>query len=150
MVISNRAGKYKKKGADVRKQGTILKVISAGMVLAVLMLAAVGCGSSPSTAAVENFMKAAQDKDCGKMIDLMDLSAAQAQGAINKDELIKSCEDSKGLGDVVSYKILEEKVDGDSATIKVEVTTKEGDKEKTESDTLTVKKVDGDWKISIL
>lgn len=134
----------------MRKPSVILKVISAGMVLAVLALSAVGCGSSGSTAAVEGFMKAAQDKNCSKMIDYMDLKAAEAQGAVNKDELIKSCEDQQGLGDVASYKILEEKEDGDKAEVKVEVTTKENGTEKTQSDTLKVTKVDGDWKISIL
>lgn len=134
----------------MRKQSVFLKVISAGMVLAILALSAVGCGSSGSTAAVEGFMKAAQDKNCSQMIDFMDLKAAEAQGTVNKDELIKACEAQQGLGDVVSYKILEESVDGDKAQVKVEVTTKENGEEKTQSDTLNVMQVDGDWKISIL
>jgi len=116
-----------------------------------MALAAFGCGSAGPKAAVEDFMAAAKDKNCEKMVDLMDLKAVEDAGAaINKDELVNSCKSESGLGDVVSYKILEEKTDGDKSEIKVEVTTKENDKETTESDTLTLNKRDGEWKISFL
>lgn len=130
---------------------SLFRVMFAAAVFAVVALAAFGCGSSGPKAAVEDFMAAAKDKNCEKMVDLMDLKALDDAGAgINKDELVNSCKAESGLGDVVSYKILEEKTDGDKSEIKVEVTTKENDKETTESDTLTLNKRDGAWKISLL
>jgi len=130
---------------------SLFRVLFAAAVLAVLTLAAFGCGETGPKAAVEDFMSAAKDKNCEKMVDLMDLKAVQDAGAtINRDELVDSCKSESGLGDVVSYKILEEKTDGDKAEIKVEVITKENDKESTETDTLTVNKRDGEWKISFM
>lgn len=120
-------------------------------ILAMLVLAAFGCGSSGPSAAVEDFMGAAKSKDCDKMVDFLDMKAFESSGiTINRDELVESCKAESGIGDVVSYKILEEKVDGDSAEIKVEVTTKEGEEETTESDTLKLIKRDGEWKIATL
>jgi len=119
------------------------------MVAALLVLAAIGCGSSGPKSAVESFLNAAKDKDCEKMINLMDLSAMESSGVLNKDQLIESCKQESGLGNVSSYKILEETTDGDKGTVKVEVTTNENGTEKTESDTLTVNKINGEWKISL-
>lgn len=130
---------------------TLFRVLFALAVLAVVTLVAFGCGSTGPKAAVEDFMAAAKDKNCEKMVDLMDLKSVESAGAaINRDELIQSCKAESGLGDVVSYKILEEKTDGDKSEIKIEVTTKENDKESTETDTLPVNKIDGEWKISLL
>lgn len=130
---------------------SLFKVLSAIAVLTVVMLAAFGCGDTGPKGAVEDFMAAAKDKNCEKMIDMIDLKAAEDAGAtINKDDLAKSCNAESGLGDVVSYNITEENVDGDKAEVKVEVTTKANEQETTESDTLKVNKRDGVWKISLL
>lgn len=130
---------------------SLFKVLSAVAVLTVVMLAAFGCGDTGPKGAVEDFMTAAKDKNCEKMIDMIDLKAAEDAGAtINKDDLAKSCNAESGLGDVVSYNITEENVDGDKAEVKVEVTTKANEQETTESDTLKVNKRDGVWKISLL
>jgi hypothetical protein len=121
------------------------------MAPALVALVLIGCGSSGPKAAVENFMEAAKNKDCEKMVNLMDLSAFEAAGVSQgKEELIQSCKDESGLGDVVSYKITEEKTEGDKGTVTVEVTTKEDGTENTETSTLTVNKIDGEWKISFI
>ncbi len=129
-------------------------VLRAGIVLAVLvglMLTAFGCGSSGPSAAVEGFIKATQDKNCSKMVDYMDLKSFEASGVtVGKDELVKACEEQKDQSELLSYKIIEEKTDGDKSEVKVEVTTKDNGEEKTESDTLTVNKQDGEWKVSLL
>ena len=130
---------------------TWLMVFAATLVLALLVLPLIGCGTSGAKQTVDGFMAAAKDKDCEKMVGYMDLSPAAAQGvSINKDELVQACKDENGLGEVVSYKVLEEKVDGDNAEIKVEVVTKENGEEKTTTDTLKVINKDGSWLISIL
>ena len=127
------------------------RVLVAVSILAIMVLAAIGCGGSGPSAAVEGFINAAKDKDCEKMIDYIDLAAFETQGVtINKQELVDACKAESALGEVVSYKILEETVDGDKATVKVEVTTKEDGQENTESDTLQLNKRDGEWKISTL
>lgn len=127
------------------------RVLVAVSILAIMVLAAFGCGSSGPSAAVEGFIGAAKDKDCEKMIDYIDLTAFETSGVtINKQELVDACKAESALGEIVSYKILEETVDGDKATVKVEVTTKENDKEQTESDTLQLNKRDGEWKISTM
>ncbi|MDO8736262.1 MAG: DUF4878 domain-containing protein [Thermoleophilia bacterium] len=127
------------------------RVLVAVSVLAIMVLSAFGCGSSGPTAAVESFMKAAQDKDCETMIDYIDLSSLETSGVtINKEELVQACKSESALGDVVSYKVLEEKINGDTAEVKVEVTSKEDGAEKTESDTLKLNQRDGKWLISTL
>jgi len=127
------------------------RVLVAVSVLAILVLSAFGCGSSGPKAAVDGFMGAAKDKNCEKMIDYIDLKGFETSGVtINKEELVEACKAESALGEVVSYKILEETADGDKATVKVEVTTKENGNEKTESDTLKLTKRDGEWKISTL
>lgn len=131
------------------KGQTVMRVLLVA-VLAALLMAVAGCGSSGPTAAVEDFMKATQDKNCQKMIDAMDFKAAEEAGIPNlKDELVKACEEEKDSGgELVSYKILEETINGDSATVKVEATTKNNDQEKTESTTLNLVQRDGKWLIS--
>lgn len=125
------------------------KAFTMAVVLSLVVLVAIGCGSSGPKAAVENFMNAAKDKNCEKMVDLMDLSAMQAAGVAGKEELIQSCKDESGFGEVKSYKILEETTEGDKGTVKVEITTNQNGTEKTESDTLTVNNINGEWKISL-
>jgi hypothetical protein len=127
------------------------RILVAVSVLAILVLSAFGCGSSGPTAAVEDFMGAAKDKNCDKMIDLIDLKGFETSGVtIDKQELVDACKAESDLGDIVSYKILEETIDGDKATVKIEVTTKENGNEQTDSDTLQLTNRDGQWLISTL
>lgn len=127
------------------------RILVAVSVLAILVLSAFGCGSSGPTAAVEDFMGAAKDKNCDKMIDLIDLKGFETSGVtIDKQELVDACKAESALGEIVSYKILEETIDGDKATVKVEVTTKENGNEQTDSDTLQLTNRDGQWLISTL
>jgi len=123
----------------------------AALIVSLLALLA-GCGSSGPSSAVESFIKAAQDKDCNKMVDLMDLQAVEEQGATNvREELVASCQqEANSSGEIVSYKIVEEKIEGDKAEVKIEVTTKENGEEKTDNDTLTVFQRDGEWKVSFM
>ncbi|MBE0428751.1 MAG: DUF4878 domain-containing protein [Thermoleophilia bacterium] len=118
-------------------------------VVAVMSVAALGCGNDSPSAAVEEFLKAAEDKDCEKMVDLIDLEGAAEQGLpLDRDDLIQSCEAESGLGDVVDYQIISEEIDGDEAEVAAEVTVKEDDEEVTQTDTLKLVKKNGDWKIS--
>ncbi len=124
-------------------------MIAAALLLAVLALAAFGCGGSGPQAAVEDFMNAAKAKDCEKMVDLLDLDAPEFQGlGMNKEALVEACkQDAEAGGEVVSFKVLEESVDGDTATVKVEVTTKVEGQESTETSTIKLTKRDDGWKL---
>lgn len=122
----------------------------AVMVFAFVLLAVFGCGDSGPKAAVDGFMKAANDKDCEKMIDYIDLSQMQAQHApFSKDDLVQSCKDEGGLGEIGSYNITEEKIDGDKATVKVEMTVNENGTDSTKTDTINLVQIDGQWKVSL-
>ena len=122
----------------------------AVMVFAFVLLAVFGCGDSGPKAAVDGFMKAANDKDCEKMIDYIDLTPMQAQGVpFSKDDLVKSCKDEGGLGEIGSYNITEEKIDGDKAEVKVEMTVKENGTDQTRTDTINLIQIDGQWKVSL-
>lgn len=127
----------------------ITKVTVLAAVLAALLMAVFGCGGSSAGAAMEDFLKAAQNKDCEKMVDMMDLSAITQMQSVSRDQLVESCKSESASGEILSYKILEEKVEGDKAEVKVEVTTKSEGQEDTESDSFTLNKKDGAWKISL-
>lgn len=120
------------------------------MVLAFVLLAVSGCGDSGPKTTVDGFMKATKGKDCEKIFDYIDLSPLQSQNLpYSKDDLIKSCKDEGGLGDISGYNITEEKVEGDKAEVKVEVTTNENGTDQTKTDTVNLIQIDGQWKISL-
>ena len=115
------------------------------------MLAVFGCGSSGPSAAIDSFVKASQAKDCEKIVNLLDYSEYEKQGAvINRDDEIQNCkEHPESIEDIVSYKIVEEKVDGDTAQVKVETTTRVNGQEQTETVQLNLKNNGGTWQLVI-
>jgi hypothetical protein len=121
------------------------KAVIAVTVLLFASLVAFGCGDSGPKGSVESFINAFKDKNCEKAVDYIDLEGA----GTNKEDMVKSCQASVGAGEIVSYKILEENINGDKATVKVETTTKIGDKEETTTDTIDVVKKNGEWKVSL-
>ena len=94
------------------------------MVLVFTSLAVFGCGDSGPKTAIDTFMSGAKDKDCVKMVDVIDIQTMQDQdSSITRDALVESCKQSS-LDEVVSYNVVAEKVEGDKAEATVEVTTK--------------------------
>lgn len=124
-------------------------ILIAGLLT--VMLAAAGCGGAGGpSATVEGFMEAAKDKDCSKMVDYLDIESFQAPGvSITREELISMCEES-GMDEIVSYKVIEEKIDGDKAEVKVEATGKADGDEETATNTLNLVKRGDEWKLSTL
>lgn len=119
-----------------------------------MILLALGCGSGATTdagKAAEDWMDATKDKDCEKAIGFMDLDVPELEEfGITKEAMIEQCEADMGDGDdleVVSYKVTEEEVDGDTAEVTVEATIKENGEESTDTQTFSMIKKDGDWKI---
>ena len=133
------------------KRSSYVITISALMLIFSMMLLVVGCGSSGPTAAAEDFMDAAKSKDCDKMVESMDLSSPQFEElGVTKDALVESCKaDAEAGGEIKSYKVTEESVDGDTAKVTVEVTAEEDGEETTETTTFSMTKVDGEWKVGL-
>ncbi len=131
------------------KRSSYMIAISAMLLVLMMLLMAAGCGDSGPTAAAEDFMEAAKSKDCDKMVEYMDLSAPEFEElGVTKEALVESCKsDAEAGGEIKSYKITEETVDGDTATVKVEVTTEENGEESTDTTSFSMTKRDGEWKI---
>lgn len=131
---------------SIRVSGLILTALAL-----LLPLTAAGCGDDGMTAALDGFLSAAKEKDCGRMVDYIDLTSQNSQsGDVGKADLIKACQDSGGLGNVVSYRITGEKVDGDTAIIGVELKVEEGGQEKTNSGSFNLVRKDGIWKLTAI
>lgn len=125
-------------------------VIVATLILIWSMLVA-GCGDSGTRATLDGFLTDAKDKDCEKMVDYIDLGSQDTQnGEIGKTDLIKACKDEGGLGNVVSYRVTGEKVEGDTAVVGIELTVNEGGQEKTNSGSFNLVRKDGVWKLTAL
>jgi len=142
------------KGAGLLLQTRFSNRVS-GLILIALMiclpLAAASCGDSGVAVTIEGFLAAAKEKNCEKMVDYIDLSSQNTQnGDVGKADLIKACNDSGGLGNVVGYRITGEKVDGDTAVIGIELTINDGGQEKTNSGSFNLVRKDGIWKLTAI
>lgn len=104
-----------------------------------------GCSSPQSSPSgtVEAFMKASQKGDIEAAIELIDPEILAQPGA--KAKLTGMME--KGLAEepVDSFRIIEEENDGDTAKVKVEITS--GDK--TDTDTIPLIMREGKWYLSM-
>jgi preprotein translocase subunit SecF len=125
-----------------------LAVLIAVAVLALMVLPAMGCGTSGAEAAVKSFMDASKDKDCEKAVKYIDLDSEEMQQlGVTEEALVASCKQSMDQGEVVSYKINSVTEEGDTATAEVEATTKTDGEESTDTTTFQLVKKDGEWKI---
>lgn len=125
-------------------------VIVAALIF-VWSLAAAGCGDSGTRATLDGFLTAAKNKDCEKMVDYIDLGSQEAQsGNIGRSDLIKACKDEGGLGNVVSYRVTGEKIEGDTVVMGVEITVNEGGQENTNSGSFNLVRKEGTWKLTAL
>ena len=117
----------------------MLKFACAAALAAILA----GCGgSSPDSVAV-NFLSNVRDgkfEDAAKCASKKTAPLIAMLGAMGKDS--KELKEMKGT----SFKVLETKVDGDKATVKIEA-SKDGKTEKAED--ITLIKEDGAWKVDV-
>lgn len=109
--------------------------------MAVLMLVMVGCGAGPGDR-VKEFTYAMEKGDTEKVKEVAP-GIATIIPADKLDGMIKeAAADAAKKGGVESITIDEEKIEGDTATVKA--TLKWGNGE-TETDDFKLSKVDGDW-----
>jgi hypothetical protein len=132
----------------------MVKVVAALIVVLAMSVLAIGCGEDSPSAAVEDFIEATKDGDCEKAVDMIDLDMSGMEKAgINTDdmkkEIVASCEADVENSEIVSYEVRNEEIEGDTATVEVEMTTKVDGEESTDTDTLTLNKKDGEWKIGL-
>lgn len=109
------------------------KILALMLVLTMGVCMFTGCSDeSKVKGVVEDFMDAMADGDG-------DDAAEYCKGAELKSAVRKGAMDCEGM----EYEIKDVEVDGNEASVEVEITL-DGD---TEEDTLKLKKVDGDWLI---
>lgn len=133
---------------------------AAGCVIAVLLAAllvagATGCGSSGPADTVEDFLQAALDKDCRKMVEL---SSTRSLGEQTRDEAIQDCESSEELSSILavfegieleSFEAIEEDIRGEDATVKARMTFRIADNEETTEETFKLVQETGEWKVDL-
>ncbi len=138
-----------------------MKKVWCVVILAVFALV-IGCGAGGGAkGAAEKILKAVQSGDSDTIMDHMDLKGfyemqkkqMEAYGAEvptydewEKDFREKGKTDAKPNKEF-KYEIIEVKEEGDTATVKVK--TKENKEAEWEEITVTMKKIDGKWKISM-
>jgi hypothetical protein len=110
------------------------------VLIIVLFLVLGGGGGSPSDV-VEDFLDA---DSCSDAEDLVTKDFLDAQGECTEEDLAQF--EGGGEGDVET-EVKDEKIDGDEATVDVEISGSFGGEEISESIPFSLKKEDGDWKI---
>ncbi len=123
------------------------------LLIAVLALTACGAASGPSAVATK-FMDSIKNGDINAMADCFEPEVAtmfkaamdmMGDEAIDLGQLIGE----SGVDPAsISYSITNEKIDGDTATVTVEMKATVNGEEQTNSSELPLAKVDGKWYIS--
>lgn len=114
-------------------------LLIGGALFAILLVAGLAVallsGRGP-TETTEGFLKAAQDRDGA---EVRSLSCAK-----NADSLARVVEDDENL---TGWKIIGEKVSGDTADVRVSITLFENGSTGTSTGTFELVKENGDWKV---
>ena len=126
-------------------------------VLMVVMMALAACGAAadgPSGVATK-FLDSIKNGDIDAMAECLEPDTA----AMFKDAIKLMGDDAFNMADILgqsgvdpatmSYKVTNEKIDGDTATVTVEMTATVNGKEQTESSDMPLTKVDGKWYMSM-
>jgi hypothetical protein len=133
------------------------KIAAAAIAAAAIALSACGAGTPESTAEefAENIYEGKAD-DALELVDVEGLAkelgskdaAGELKGKLAKD-IKRSAEEAKAEGGVKEIKTARGKCSdaGDACSVKVLVTFKSG---KADDSSVTLRKVDGDWKISLI
>jgi len=111
------------------------------------LISACGGSNSSPEGAVDIYLSCAADQDVECMMKSFDPKSMEQAGVKDKMQtmLQASLEQSKGKGEVLkSWDILESKVDGDQASVKVKMNFENGE---SKEDKVKVQQVDGKWYI---
>lgn len=102
-----------------------------------------GCSKGPDEVAlkfVESFGNGDVETACKYATKQTGALLALAKGMAENDSDMKKMKGAK-------FEVVETKIDGDSATVKIKTTTKDGKVD--EGDPVTLIKEDGDWKVNV-
>lgn len=132
-------------------------VLCAVFLSGVAALTAAGCGSdenSPS-AVVEQFIYAQANKDCDKLVSLLDSSSkdtlSKAMGP--QGDPVAGCQQTMSAQtqeiEITDFNVSEENVNGDTATVKFSIDGSVNGQAMSEEDTANMIKENGEWKVKL-
>lgn len=134
-----------------------LLIMCAVFLSGVALLAAAGCGSdenSPS-AAVEQFIYAQADKDCDRLVSLLDTSSKDTLSkAIGpQGDPVAGCQQTMSAQtqeiEITDFNVIEENINGDTATVKFSIEGSVNGQTMNEEDTANMIKENGEWKVQL-
>lgn len=112
---------------------------------ALLALLLVGCGGGgPGDTAVE-FTRAGANGDGETVVELLDPAMAQTFGPKIEAAMATQASQASAQGGVDEINVLEETINGDNATVRLEMVMGDGSREE---NTVQLRKIDGDWKVA--
>lgn len=130
----------------MRKKGW-LQLLAVLALAAFMALFAAGCGDDSPGDVVKEALEKTSDRDFGDVYDLFSRDSSLRKQS--KDEYVADAEkDMPEEASIEDIEILEEKIDGDKATVKFKATFKTpGEPDDTDENTAKLVKEDGEWKI---
>ncbi len=133
------------------------RAISLVLFLLMVVLAFAGCAASETSAVALKFYNALKDGDTDAMMECLDPETVktlnkqlEAAGMEFSDVFdISTMMDEEGIDvSTLKFRVVKEDVEGDTATVTVEVSYKDDGENVKENTELPLKKVDGKWYVS--
>jgi hypothetical protein len=133
-----------------------LLVLCAVFLFGITAWLTAGCGDSNGPASVaEEFVYAQADKDCDKLVSLLDssskdtLSKAQGPQGDPAEGCRQTMEAQTQAIEITDFKVIEENINGDTATVKFSISGNVDGQSMSEEDTANMVKENGEWKVSL-
>lgn len=120
---------------------TLLRFSPLALLLAVL----VGCGGGGPADVAESFTRAAANGDGEAVVEMLDPAMAQTFGPKIQSTISMQAGQISSQGGLDDINILEETVNGNNATVRLETVMGDGTREE---QTIQLRLVDGDWKVA--
>lgn len=131
----------------MRKRGW-LQLLAVLVLGAFMALFAAGCGGGGPGDTVEKFFENMADRNFAEVYDMVSRDSPARK--VSREEFIKTMEEA-GIPEGASmsdYEVLEERIDGDRATVRFKATLKApNEPDDTDEGTVELVNEDGEWKI---
>jgi hypothetical protein len=121
-----------------------------------LAIFAAGCGDGDGPAtALEDFTYAQAAKDCDRLVPLLDAQSKEILGkAIGPNgDPVEGCRQTMEAQtqtiEITDFNIIEENIDGDSATVKFSINGTVDGQETSEENTVDLVRENGEWKVRL-
>ena len=116
---------------------------SGALALFVALLA--GCGGGGPADTAEAFQRHVAAGETEAAVELLDPAITQMMGPKIQAAMAAQTAEISAKGGISSVRVLNETINGETATVEMETTYGNGE---TDSETVTLRQVDGDWKLS--